>query len=179
MPLKIVLFGPESTGKTTLCMQLAEHFDTKWLPEYARIYLEHKWNTGNISDEICPESDLKPIVEGQLKQEKNIESNSKFVFLDTNPLETLVYAKYYFGKTYPWLEKIVQQHNYDFYLLTDISVAWQPDILRDRPKNRTEIFDLFLKELQSRQLPFGIVSGIENERFINALALINKQFGNI
>ena len=41
--LKIVLFGPESSGKTTLATQLAAHFNAQWVPEYMRIYLEKKW----------------------------------------------------------------------------------------------------------------------------------------
>lgn len=176
MPLKIVLFGPESTGKTTLCEELALHFGTDWLPEYARIFLENKIANVPISDDICPEEDLMPIVDGQLQLENTINTTQKFVFLDTNPLETLVYAKYYFNKSYPWLEKIVSQNVYDLYLLTDTSVAWQPDPLRDRPKNRIEIFNLFLHELESRNLPFGIVTGTETERLQNAIGIISKHF---
>lgn len=175
-PSKIVLFGPESTGKTTLCKELAKYFLVDWKPEYARLYLENKLNSNILTDAICPEEDLMPIVLGQIELENTIENNNKFVFLDTNPLETLVYAKYYFNKTYPWLEKIVGFRKYDYYLLTDISVVWQPDILRDKPNNRQEIFDLFLNELIIRKLDFDIITGLNENRLNNAIQFIKNKF---
>ena len=39
---KVAIIGPESTGKSTLCTQLAAHYQTLWVPEYAREYLETK-----------------------------------------------------------------------------------------------------------------------------------------
>jgi HTH-type transcriptional regulator, transcriptional repressor of NAD biosynthesis genes len=171
---KIVIYGPESTGKTTLSKYLAQYFSTDWIPEFARIYLEQKLNSHEIGNTICPEEDLLPIVEGQILQEDAINTSNKIIFLDTNPLETLVYAKYYFQKDFPWLEDIISKRKYDYYLLTDISVNWEADPLRDKPNDRQNIFNLFKNELDERKLPYAIVTDINHKRFENAISIVKN-----
>ena len=88
--LKIVLFGPESTGKTTLAKQLSAYFNTEWVPEYMRTYLQEKWdkNAEKISKE-----DLLPIAKGQIALENKRSKNAdNFLFCDTNLLELQVYC---------------------------------------------------------------------------------------
>ena len=65
---KIVVIGPESTGKSTLCSQLAAHYNTLWVPEYAREYLEK--NGTNYSYD-----DLLAIAKGQINSEENLVIN--------------------------------------------------------------------------------------------------------
>ena len=67
--IKVVLFGPESTGKTTLSGQLARHYNTVWAPEFAREYLQDKWNNER---KICEQQDIIPIAEGQIKLENDL-----------------------------------------------------------------------------------------------------------
>ena len=62
--VKVVLFGPESTGKTTLSKQLSKHYNTVWAPEYAREYLQKKWNNER---KTCELHDILPIAIGQIK----------------------------------------------------------------------------------------------------------------
>ncbi|MDP5043417.1 MAG: ATP-binding protein, partial [Leeuwenhoekiella sp.] len=64
--IKIVLFGPESSGKTTLSRALSEYYKTLWVPEYAREYLQKKWVTQKT---ICEPKDILPIARGQIKLE--------------------------------------------------------------------------------------------------------------
>ena len=59
---KIVVLGPESTGKSTLCAALAAHYQTIWTPEYARAFLS-KNGTKYTYD------DLLTIAKGQIKNE--------------------------------------------------------------------------------------------------------------
>lgn len=173
--LTIVLFGPESTGKTELAKSLANHYRTCWVPEFARCYLENKSTEIANVDSICLEEDILPIVSGQIASEDaENQLENKIKFLDTNPLETIVYVKYYFKKTYKWLEKIVANRQYDLYLLTDISVAWQADLLRDRPNDRQTLFNLFKNELEIRQLPFYIITETGNNRINLAISLIDN-----
>ena len=93
--IKIVLFGPESTGKTTISLQLAEHYNTVWAPEYARKYLQNKWNNER---KTCENSDLLPIAIGQMKSENKLAKKAdKILICDTDLLETKVYSESYYG----------------------------------------------------------------------------------
>jgi len=176
--IKIVLFGPESTGKTVLAQALAAHYDTLWVPEFARSYLENKIafydGLGKSSEEICLESDIPPIVMGQIASEDSISDQAKkLIFFDTNPLQTSVYVKYYYQKKYDWLINLLQIRTYDHYLLMDIDIAWEADPLRDRPNNRLEIFELFKNELDARDIPFTLVNGNAENRINNAIKAVD------
>ena len=93
--IRIVLFGPESTGKTTLSRQLANHYNVSWVPEYMRIYLQNKWNTLR---EVCVYEDLIPIAIGQMALENQaVKKEDKIVFCDTNLLEIKVYSEAYYN----------------------------------------------------------------------------------
>ncbi|MEX2350034.1 MAG: ATP-binding protein [Flavobacteriaceae bacterium] len=162
-PLKIVLFGPESTGKTTLASDLATHFNTTWAAEYMRDYLQKKWNN---RQEPCTPADLIPIAQGQLEAEKKATQNaSKVVFCDTNLLQLKVYSEYYYNGFCP--EEIIMQaktNPYDLYLLLDVDVPWVPDDLRDRPEDREKLFKLFEKELKQTNKPYIVISGNYKQR---------------
>lgn len=179
VPKKIVLFGPESTGKTVLAQALAAHYNTLWVPEFARSYLENKIifydSLGKNSEEICLESDIPPIVMGQMASEDNMSNQAeKLIFFDTNPLQTSVYVKYYYQKQYDWLMSLLKIRTYDHYLLLDTDIAWEADPLRDRPNDRQEIFKLFKYELESRNLPFTIINDHAQQRINNAIMAVEN-----
>ena len=102
--IKVVLFGPESTGKTTLSEKLARHYNTVWVPEYAREYLQDKWNNER---KTCESKDLLPIAEGQMRFENDLATKATDLLIcDTDLLETKVYSEaYYLGYCDPILEK--------------------------------------------------------------------------
>lgn len=177
--IKIVLFGPESTGKTVLAQKLAAHFHTLWVPEFARAYLDIKRDIydpfGRRSEEICQPQDIPSIVIGQIAQEQSIAAQAKdLIFCDTNPLQTKVYNNYYFSRNDEWLEQTVQQLDYDLYLLTSIDIPWIADGQRDRPDDRTTLFNLFHKELVSRNLPHHIIQGTYDARLSQAIEMTEK-----
>ena len=115
--IKVVLFGPESTGKTTLSKQLARYYHTVWAPEYAREYLQKKWNNER---KTCEADDLVPIAIGQMKLENQLVKKADRVLIcDTDLLETKVYSEeYYGGFVDPLLDKAAKNNTYDLYLLT-------------------------------------------------------------
>ncbi|HSN48779.1 MAG TPA: ATP-binding protein, partial [Flavobacterium sp.] len=116
--IKIALFGPESTGKTTLAIQLAAHFKTAWAPEFARDYLQEKWER---TGQICDVDDMLPIAFGQTKLENDsLSVANKFLFCDTNLLVTKVFSEVYYNYCDPLLEKAALKHEYDLFFLTDI-----------------------------------------------------------
>lgn len=171
--VKVVLFGPESTGKTTLSKQLAAHYKTQWVPEYMRAYLEEKWNS---KKELIQKEDLIPIAKGQLNLQKEAAQRAdNLLICDTNLLELKVYSEYYYDGYCPkFIKTEATKNNYSIYLLTYIDIPWEPDILRDRPNNREEMFHLFETELIKQNFPYKVLKGNEKERFNSAVEVIDK-----
>jgi|TARA_B110000967_G_C18801905_1_gene518955 HTH-type transcriptional repressor of NAD biosynthesis genes len=171
--IKIVLFGPESTGKTTLSNQLARHYNTVWTPEYAREYLQEKWNNER---KTCENSDLIPIAKGQMKLENLLAKKAdKVLICDTDLLETKVYSEeYYGGKVDTKLEEAATKNNYDLYLLTYIDTPWEADDLRDKPAERLEMFNAFESALRKHKRPYILLKGDKEVRLKLATEAIDK-----
>jgi NadR type nicotinamide-nucleotide adenylyltransferase len=171
--IKVVLYGPESTGKTTLAKQLAAHYKTLWVPEYMREYLQKKWNS---EKKLVEKEDLIPIAKGQLQLEKKaLQKVENLLICDTNLLELKVYSEYYYDGFCPSeIKTEATKDNYSIYLLTYVDTPWEPDILRDRPNNREEMFRIFEAELKKQNFPYKILKGDKEERFENAVKIIDK-----
>lgn len=169
--IKIAMFGPESTGKTTLSKELAQHFDTVWIPEFARIYLQEKLDK---TGEICVLEDLLPIAIGQTKIEnESLELANNYLFCDTNLLVTKVFSEIYYNYCDPILDKAARKHKYDLFFLTNVDVPWEDDGLRDSPENRQVILDTFKNALIANKKPFILLSGDKKSRLEQAIAIIN------
>lgn len=168
-----MLFGPESSGKTTLSRELAKHFKTDWVPEYAREYLQYKWDT---EAKICEREDLVPIAKGQIDLENTMARHAgDLLICDTDLLETKVYSEAYFdGWCHPVLDRYAVQNTYDLYLLTYIDTPWEPDDLRDRPDRREEMFELFKEALDANNRPYFVLKGNLEARMTTAIQHINK-----
>lgn len=171
--LKVVLFGPESTGKTTLSKHLARHYNTVWVAEYAREYLQDKWNN---TRKTCENSDLIPIAEGQMRLENKLAKKAdKVLICDTDLLETKVYSQeYYGGFVDPKLDKAARENEYDLYLLTYIDTPWEADDLRDRPGQRLEMFTAFENALRSHEKNYILLKGDIETRLNKAIKAIDK-----
>ena len=171
--IKVVLFGPESTGKTTLSRQLARYYNSVWVPEYAREYLQSKWNNER---KTCEPKDLLPSAEGQMRLENELSEKTDTVLIcDTDLLETKVYSEaYYLGSCGPILEKYALENTYDLYFLTYIDTPWEADDLRDKPHERQRMFDAFESALRENKRPYVLLKGNKNERLETAVYHINK-----
>ena len=171
--VKIVLFGPESTGKTTLSIQLAKHYNTVWVEEYARPYLQKVWNQERRT---CESKDILPIAYGQIALENRLAKRAdRILICDTDLLETKVYSEeYYGGYVDPLLEKAAIENSYDLYLLTYIDTPWVEDDLRDRPELRLEMFEAFQKALEKNNRPYILLKGDKDTRFKIAVEAIDK-----
>jgi len=171
--IKVVLFGPESTGKTTIAKQLAAHYNTLWVPEYAREYLQKKWDR---EGKTCEPHDLLPIAEGQMRTENRLAKRAnKVLICDTDLLETKVYAEaYYLGYCDPVLEKYALANQYDLYFLTNIDIPWEKDDLRDKPNEREKMFGYFKATLEKYNRNFVILKGDKKTRLQRAIAQIDK-----
>lgn len=175
--VKIVLFGPESTGKTTLSIQLAKHYNTVWVQEYARPYLQKVWNQERRT---CQQKDILPIAFGQIALENRLAKRAdKVLVCDTDLLETKVYSSaYYGGFVDPILEKAATENTYNLYLLTYIDTPWEADDLRDRPEQRLEMFEAFQKALDQHHRPYLLLKGDKESRLKKAVEAIDAILAN-
>lgn len=177
--IKIVLFGPESTGKTTLAHKLAQYYNTRWVPEFMREYLQQKWDEHKT---ICEPHDMLPIAKGQMALENEAAAAAqKLLFCDTNLLELVVYSQAYYDEFVdPTLLKHALKAQYDLYFLTYIDVPWVEDDLRDRPRQRDQMFARFKKALDENDLPYRVLQGDLQHRLETAIKIIeelkNKKF---
>ena len=168
--IRIALFGPESTGKTTLAMQLADHFETAWVPEFARDFLQEKWNK---KAQICDVNDMLPIAYGQIQLEnESLAKANKFLFCDTNLMVTKVFSEVYYNFCDSSLDKAARKHEYDLFFLTDIDVPWEKDDLRDKPEERQTVFAAFKQTLMDNKKPFIILSGDKELRLKTAITIL-------
>jgi nicotinamide riboside kinase len=170
--IKIAVFGPESTGKTTLATQLAEYYKTVWVPEFARDYLQEKLDSGRG---ICDIDDMLPIAYGQTKLEnQSALVANKYLFCDTNLLVTKVFSELYYNFCDSLLDKAARSHQYDLFFLTDIDVPWEDDGLRDSPDGRESVFEVFKQSLIDNKKPFITISGNKEVRLKKAVAIIEE-----
>jgi len=171
--IKVVLFGPESTGKTTLSRHLARYYNSVWVPEYARTYLQDVWNNERRT---CRSKDLLPIAKGQMALENELAKKTDSVLIcDTDLLETKVYSEaYYSGTCDPILDKYAIENDYDLYFLTYIDVPWEADDLRDKPNERDRMFNAFENALKKYKRPYVLLKGNKKERLEEAVKYIDK-----
>ncbi|WP_296403995.1 ATP-binding protein [Psychrobacter sp.] len=159
---KVAVLGAESTGKTTLCKDLAEHFNTVLVGEYMRPYLQKKWDLTQTS---CEWDDLMPIAQGQIADENSKASLANhYLFCDTTLFELMIYSYWYYDKCPYAIEFAALNHHYDMILLTEVDVPWVADDLRDAPHQRHEISQAFVDTLNHYHKPFKRIGGSQNER---------------
>lgn len=174
--IRVAFVGPECTGKTTLSKTLAEDFQTKWVPEFMRTYLQKKWDEKR---ETCTWDDLEPIALGQISSEnKLIQEANKIIFCDTNLLELMIYSYIYYGKCSTEIEKYALENHYDVVFLTDIDVPWQADDLRDKPNEREFMFTQFKQMLDKQNIKYVIITGDLEKRLKTIKEVVNKILKN-
>jgi nicotinamide riboside kinase len=165
--VRVVVMGPESTGKTTLASDLSAHFATTWTSEYLRLYLDAKASA-------CEPDDLPLVVAGHVAVEAAAARRAtRVLFCDTDPLMTAVYSRFYYGHLPEWLDEAASARRADHYLLLDCDVPWVADPQRDAPHARQEILALCRDELERRHLPFTLVSGAWDRRLASARQIVD------
>ena len=165
---KIAITGPESTGKTWLAENLSQHFKAGLVEEYSRQYFQNREYRYDISD-------LDKIADGQLKnEEKMVNQGNQILICDTDMMSIKIWSEVVFSTTSDYVENLVNNHNYDLYLLCNLDVDWEQDTLRKNYHNRQYIYNLFVNELKKRSLKYFVVEGKGNKRYNNAVELINN-----
>lgn len=152
MMKKIVIIGPECTGKSTLTKALANHFNSPYIREYAREHIDSL-------DRNYQRDDILTIAQKHIELEDNIKPNSKYLFLDTDLIACKVWSEFKYGQCHPWILEQIEKLYYDHYLLCDIDIPWINDGLREHPNHRKELFDIYTKELTDLNKSFSVISG--------------------
>jgi NadR type nicotinamide-nucleotide adenylyltransferase len=170
---KIVVIGPESTGKSTLCSQLAEHYQTSWCPEFAREYLMELNRQYTYAD-------LLNIAHGQLELEQTMLTQAKndFYFIDTDMYVMKVWCEVAFEQCHTWILKQVAKQQYDLYFLCNIDLPWVKDELREYPdpEFRKKLFHMYRDLLINQKTKWVEISGTDAERLQMAISIIDTVF---
>lgn len=166
---KIAVVGPESTGKSTIAIQLAKYYQALWVPEYARYYCEALTADCTLQDEIN-------MFHGQLALEQSVlaMTETDFIICDTTFITVKIWSDAFFGQTPQIVLDALQKYPYDFYVLLDIDLPWQDDPLRDFPNQRAHFMEVWHKELNALGAKYKVVSGLGEDRFKNAVEVIDE-----
>ncbi|HEY4324342.1 MAG TPA: ATP-binding protein [Mucilaginibacter sp.] len=165
--IKIAVVGPESTGKSTMSAYLANHYQTVWVPEFARGYCEKLTAAPTWQDEIN-------MFYGQLVLEKELLSKAnKILISDTTFITVKIWSDYIFGRSPEEVLDELPKHPYDFYLLLNIDLPWEDDPLRDFPNMRDHFMAVWHEELKALSAHYMVISGTGPERYDSAVAAID------
>nr|WP_294989636.1 ATP-binding protein [uncultured Sediminibacterium sp.] len=199
---KIVILGPESTGKSTLCELLAQHYNTLWCPEFAREYL----TTHGMDYDF---DDLLSIAKGQLALEKEYENmvnrqwsmaegsnpgeakrwvnvktlrsqnHPPLLFVDTDMYVMKVWCEYVFQKCHHFILNEIIQQTTNFYLLCKPDLPWAEDVLREYPdeKPRLELYQIYRDIMINQKVPWVEIFGDYDARLEKAISAIDKFIG--
>ena len=159
--LKIIVIGPESSGKTTLCNALSKHFNLPFSKEYAREYLE-KLNSNYTQD------DLLKIAKGQLQTENGLQ------LLDTDLITLKIWSEYKYGSCDNWILTQIEKQKIEnrFYLICKPDLTWQPDKQRENPNDRDSLFEIYKQKLNDLGHKYFIVEG--EDRTENSILKISS-----
>ena len=168
--MRISLTGPESAGKSTLAAQLAAHYRTTWVPEYARAYLAEKGPAYSLLD-------LEAIARGQLAAEDAAAQLAhRLLFCDTDLLVIKIWAENAFGTCPGWVLAELARPRYALTLLLAPDLPWHPDPLREHPDpaQRWHFYELYRANLQRLDWPFVEISGPAEARLPAARVAVDR-----
>lgn len=183
MVKKIVVIGPESTGKSTLCEQLAAHYNTIWVKEYAREYLLKNGTDYTFEN-------LLDIAKGQVENEElgirnwvaanksKIDNLKSKIFIDTDMYVMKVWCEFVFDKCHHWILNRIVERKYDLYLLCNVDLPWVKDELREYPdlENRQKLYHYYKDIMVNQNVPWIDISGTYEERLEKAIAAVDSLF---
>ena len=200
---KIVIIGPESTGKSTLCQQLASYYQTLWVPEFAREYLLALRKQYTFEDlliiakgqtalednyilEINRPAHRAPragsrgqwaIGNGQKKEASNspLTTHYSHLFIDTDMYVMKVWCEFVFDNCHRWILEQIVERKYDLYLLCNTDLPWTPDELREYPDlaSRKKLYRMYLDILINQSIPWVTISGSDEQRFYHAIQVLS------
>lgn len=167
-PKRIAIIGAECTGKTTLAQDLAAHYNTVWVPEYVREFVDRKGDLPVLED-------IPLIAQSQAEKEDALAREANRVLLcDTNLIMNAIYSDHYLGSCPQSVMDESRRRTYDLTLVTDTDIPWQADsIQRESPEVRDLLQRKFIDELKARNIPYTLVTGNREARMKTATRAID------
>ena len=181
--IKVVILGPESTGKSTLCQLLAAHYQTLYCAEYAREYLMTNGKEYTYDDLLSIAKGQVAAEDGCVQQVKELATNNIFsitnqpiLFIDTDMYVMKVWCEFVFGKCHPYILEQLFTRKYDLYLLCNIDLPWEQDELREYPdlETRERLYGIYKKLLIGQSVPWVEISGDYTQRLEKAVEAVDK-----
>lgn len=175
MVKRVVVLGPESTGKSTLCEQLAGHFSTSWVPEYARKYLLER-GAQYTYDDLLHIAQQQIMLEDQYAVKLAETNRSPLLFIDTDLYVMKVWCEYVFGKCHSWILDQIALRSYNLYLLCDTDLPWVEDELREYPdlESRRELYYIYKDIMLNQPVAWMNISGNYEQRLTKAVKVVNE-----
>lgn len=182
MVKKIVVIGPESTGKSTLCAMLADYYKTGWVKEYARQYLltyGTEYTFDNLLDIAKGQINLEEEALSKIYGDNQTTTNPQKhipLFIDTDMQVLKVWCEFVFGKCHHWILNQIAERKYDLYLLCNVDLPWVKDELREYPdlSARKKLYHHYKDALVNQQVPWTDISGDHDTRLLMAVDAVNK-----
>lgn len=180
---KIVIIGPESTGKSTLCEELAQYYQTSWCPEFAREFLLTFGTDYTYEDllsiakgQLAMEDEYTIQVKSSFKSSEGISGPGQMLFIDTDMYVMKVWCEFVFGKCHQWILDNIIERRYDLYLLCNTDLPWEKDELREYPDldTREKLFHMYRDLLLNQPVPWTEISGTDQERLQKAIAAVDR-----
>ena len=165
--LKIIITGPESSGKTTLAQSLAKHYHTDWVPEYARDYLDRL-------DRPYQEEDLVIIAQGQIEREDELAQSTDLLICDTSLLVIKIWSEYRYGRYHPWILEQLAERPVDLYLLCRPDIPWEYDPQRENAHDRDVLFKQYQEALTRQKQNYVTISENRSQRLPQAIKAIDS-----
>ena len=172
---KIVVVGPESTGKSTLCEKLAAHYNTIWVKEYAREYLL-KNGTDYTFENLLDIAKGQWVLEEEGMKTVSGEEAHYPLFIDTDMIVMKVWCEFVFGKCHNWILNQIVERKYDLYLLANIDAPWVKDELREYPDlaTRERLYHHYKDIMVNQNVPWVDIRGDYEERVRKAITAVDK-----
>jgi len=194
--IKVVIIGPESTGKSSLSELLAQHYNAQWCPEFAREYLLTHGMDYTFDDllyiakgQLAMEDEYTQSVVGSPESGDNTLNselrtrdselsppNSKLLFIDTDMYVMKVWCEFVFGKCHMWVLEQIVKRKYDLYLLCNTDLPWVKDELREYPDlaQRDKLYHIYEDIMINQSTPWTDISGDYDERLQKAIKAVDQ-----